>query len=56
MAEKVHIDNKALTSLVRCTGGDLRRAITTLQSCARIKEEGEFVSIEDVNEVAGVSN
>lgn len=42
-------------TLVKCTGGDLRRAITSLQSCARIKEEGELITIEDVNEVAGVS-
>lgn len=49
------IEDDVLMSLVKCTGGDLRRAITTLQSCARIKEDGVPVSLQDVNEVAGVS-
>ncbi|EEB19811.1 Replication factor C subunit, putative [Pediculus humanus corporis] len=53
-AEKVNINDDTLMTLVKCTGGDLRRAITSLQSCARIKEEGELITIEDVNEVAGV--
>ncbi|KAK6643188.1 hypothetical protein RUM43_004691 [Polyplax serrata] len=53
-AENVIIEDDVLMSLVKCTGGDLRRAITTLQSCARIKEDGVPVSLQDVNEVAGV--
>lgn len=53
-AECVSIDADTLKLLVKNTGGDLRRAITTLQSCARIKEEGESITCQDVTEVAGV--
>ncbi|XP_065213650.1 replication factor C subunit 4 [Planococcus citri] len=51
--EKVSCDEKALQTLVDTSGGDLRRAITCLQSCARLKGE-EGVLYEDVLEVTGV--
>lgn len=53
--EKVSCDTQTLNKLVESSGGDLRRAITTLQSCARLKNEGEPVTEQDVIEVTGVS-
>lgn len=51
--ENVTCDEKSLKTLVDTSGGDLRRAITCLQSCARLKG-GESVLYEDVLEVMGV--
>lgn len=51
--ESVQCDFKALESLVETSGGDMRRAITCLQSCARLKG-GEKVVNDDVLEVTGV--
>lgn len=52
-AEKVKCEPEALDLLVEMSGGDMRRAITSLQSCARLKA-GEQVITSDVFEVTGV--
>ncbi|XP_069689576.1 replication factor C subunit 4 [Periplaneta americana] len=52
--EKVSCSEDALNCLVQTSGGDLRRAITCLQSCSRLKGSGSEVLPEDVREVAGV--
>lgn len=52
-AEQVIHDPKVLGALVETSGGDMRRAITCLQSCARLKG-GEGIVYEDVLEVTGV--
>lgn len=51
--ESVKCDFKALETLVETSGGDMRRAITCLQSCARLKGDEGIVN-EDVLEVTGV--
>ncbi|PSN48127.1 Replication factor C subunit 4 [Blattella germanica] len=52
--EKVSCSDEALQCLVETSGGDLRRAITCLQSCSRLKGSGVEITAEDVQEVAGV--
>lgn len=52
-AEEVKCEPEAMTLLVEMSGGDMRRAITCLQSCARLKA-GEKISESDVFEVTGV--
>lgn len=42
-----------LNTLIKASGGDMRRAITSLQSCARLKSSGK-ITIDDVYEVAGI--
>lgn len=51
--ENVTYEPEALYSLIKTSGGDLRRAITCLQSCARLKG-GEEVTNRDILEVTGV--
>lgn len=51
--EKVQCDSESLQTLIDTSGGDLRRAITCLQSCARLKG-AEGIMMEDVLEVTGV--
>ncbi|CAB0002122.1 unnamed protein product [Nesidiocoris tenuis] len=51
--EKVSCDQDALDLIVETSGGDLRRAITCLQSCARLKA-GESIIREDILEVTGI--
>ncbi|XP_075223002.1 replication factor C subunit 4 [Lycorma delicatula] len=51
--EKVKYESSALRCLVETSGGDLRRAITCLQSSARLKGD-EGITFEDVLEVTGV--
>lgn len=53
--EKVTCDPEALECLVQTSGGDMRRAITCAQSCARLKGKGGITK-EDVLEVTGVRN
>lgn len=53
--EKVSCNKDAMNCLVETSGGDLRRAITCLQSCSRLKGSGVEICAEDVQEVAGVS-
>lgn len=54
--ETVNIEPDALRSLIDAAGGDLRRAITCLQSCARLKskEDSSSITSDDVVEVMGV--
>lgn len=43
-----------LKTLIKACGGDMRRAITSLQSCARLKKNSEQITVDDVYEVAGI--
>jgi DNA polymerase III delta prime subunit len=53
--EKVSCSEDAMKCLVKTSGGDLRRAITCLQSCSRLKGSGTEICADDVQEIAGVS-
>ena len=50
--ENVKYNDGALKSLIETSEGDLRRAITTLQSAARLKS-GEQILEEDIFEITG---
>jgi len=50
--ENVDCDTKAIDALVKCTEGDMRKAVTFLQSVARFRSN-EKVSVEDVHEITG---
>lgn len=57
-AEKVNIEEEALKSIVETSGGDMRKAITTLQSCYRLKcgtdlKESQ-ITLLDVTEMSGI--
>ncbi|KAJ8971067.1 hypothetical protein NQ314_000899 [Rhamnusium bicolor] len=52
--EGVECDNTTLNALVETSGGDMRRAITCLQSCAKLKGQNEPINIDSVLEVTGV--
>ncbi|GLV41549.1 uncharacterized protein CBL_06778 [Carabus blaptoides fortunei] len=52
--EEVQCSAECLNTLVRTSGGDMRRAITCLQSCSRLKGKHVPVSIDDVIEITGV--
>lgn len=52
--EDVKCDDQCLNALVETSGGDMRRAITCLQSCSRLKGKNVPVSYEDVLEITGV--
>jgi len=52
-AEKVNITDDGLHAIKLTSEGDLRKAITTLQSCNRLKADSE-VTREDVFEISGV--
>ncbi|XP_023323635.1 replication factor C subunit 4 [Eurytemora carolleeae] len=52
-AEKVNISQDGLDAIILTSEGDLRKAITTLQSCSRLKGEKEICQ-EDVYEISGV--
>ncbi|XP_011312601.1 replication factor C subunit 4 isoform X2 [Fopius arisanus] len=52
--EEITADKYVLTKLVDASGGDLRRAITCLQSVTRLKGKGIEITLEDVLEVTGV--
>ncbi|BGP37984.1 Subunit of heteropentameric Replication factor C (RF-C) [Rhodotorula kratochvilovae] len=55
LAEKVDCPDAALTALIRTSDGDLRRAITYLQSASRLAAAtGEPISPEGVQEIGGV--
>ena len=58
-AEKVKISPEAKEALLETSEGDLRKAITSLQSCARLKTGGDAdddteITKEDVCELSGV--
>ncbi|GLG99948.1 Replication factor C subunit 2 [Gryllus bimaculatus] len=52
--ENVQCDEDVLRCLVKTCNGDLRRAITSLQSCTRLKGKDSKITKEDVFEVTGV--
>ncbi|XP_015113780.1 replication factor C subunit 4 [Diachasma alloeum] len=52
--EEITADKYVLTKLVDASGGDLRRAITCLQSVTRLKGKGIEITVDDVLEVTGV--
>lgn len=47
-------DDETMTTLVEASGGDMRRAITSLQSCSKLKGPGVPISVGSVLEVTGV--
>ncbi|XP_063600565.1 replication factor C subunit 4-like [Penaeus indicus] len=51
--ENVKYEDSVLETLIGTSEGDLRRAITTLQSAARLRS-GEQISKEDIYEITGV--
>jgi len=51
--ESVKISDSGLEAVITTSEGDLRKAITSLQSCARLKTEEE-VTEDDVYEITGV--
>ena len=52
--EKVKFEDGVLKTLVKTSDGDLRRAITSLQSCVRLKGIDKVLTVDDVREVSGV--
>jgi replication factor C subunit 2/4 len=53
--EDLKAEKSVLKTVVDTSGGDLRRAITCLQSVTRLKGKGLEITISDVLEVTGVS-
>merc|ERR1712025_707093 len=51
--EEVELDDAAMAALLHTSEGDMRKAITYLQSAARLKSE-ESVTEQDILEIAGV--
>lgn len=52
--EKVKVDGGALKAVMQVSGGDMRRAITILQSCYRLKGNNHEITKEDIYEISGV--
>ncbi|XP_022210459.1 replication factor C subunit 4 [Drosophila obscura] len=52
--ESVKIDPDAYKTIVKISGGDLRRAITTLQSCFRLRGSEHTINTVDLFEMSGV--
>lgn len=46
--EKIHVDDDTLRELIESCDGDLRKAITTLQSTHRVAEPGTTLTSDDV--------
>jgi len=53
-AEGVVVGPGAVEAVISTSGGDLRRAITCLQSCARLKQKGQPVERDEIIELMGV--
>lgn len=53
--EGVRFESGVLKSLIKACEGDLRRAITSLQSCHRLKGKDHVLTVADVEELSGVS-
>ncbi|XP_033759928.1 replication factor C subunit 4-like isoform X1 [Pecten maximus] len=51
--ESISCDDEGIKALLRTSEGDLRKAITYLQSASRLKTE-ETITEADINEIAGV--
>lgn len=54
--EGVLISDETLLALVETSGGDMRKAITSLQSCSRLKDPTDPITTLDVMEVTGVGH
>lgn len=52
--EKVQIDDDVFDIIVDISDGDMRRAITTLQSCFRLKTGQTSISKDDIFEISGL--
>lgn len=52
--ENVQLEEDAFLSIVEVSGGDMRRAITTLQSSYRLKGGSLKITKEDIMEISGV--
>ncbi|KAB0798081.1 hypothetical protein PPYR_09074 [Photinus pyralis] len=52
--ESLQIDSDVLNALVKTSGGDMRRATTSLQSCSTLKGKDTTISMQDVYEITGV--
>ena len=54
--EKISVAMDAKDALLKTSEGDMRKAITTLQSCAKLKEGAEEAEVtgSDVREMSGV--
>ena len=53
--EGVRCQGDALETLIEASDGDLRRAITFLQSTSSIKADAS-VTVDDINDITGVSS
>lgn len=53
--EKVSITDDALKCLIDTSDGDMRRAVTSLQSAARYAAREKQLTAEDAAELCGVS-
>jgi replication-associated recombination protein RarA len=47
-------DDKTLQSVWKVTDGDLRKAISMLQSAQLFHDEGEQLTLESIREISGV--
>lgn len=52
--ESIKVDADALKAIVGVSGGDMRRAITTLQSCYRLKGNTDSITEMDILEISAV--
>ncbi|KAK9883079.1 hypothetical protein WA026_001281 [Henosepilachna vigintioctopunctata] len=52
--EGINCEDETLKTLVENCGGDMRRAITCLQSCSKLQGSGSPISVNTVLEVTGV--
>lgn len=55
--EKVNVEEEALKDIVEISGGDMRKAITTLQSCYRLKcgsDSSHKITHDDILEMSGI--
>jgi len=51
--EGVKFESGVLKTLIKISEGDMRRAITSLQSCHRLKGKDHVLTVEDVEEISG---
>lgn len=54
VSENIHVSDDVFRELVELSEGDLRRAITLLQSISNFKGQDELIKVDDVLELAGV--
>lgn len=54
--ENINCEDDTLNTLVETSGGDMRRAITCLQSCAKLVHTNNQIDMQSVLEVTGVLN